>query len=77
MKRRTGRSSQTSNNKKKCKKENISDDILIGCLIVVNFGLIIARDLLLVEDNDIKLEENALKEKNVPMGINFIENKGK
>ena len=41
-------------------KEYISDDILVGDLIMVNYGDIMAADLLLVEGNGIKMDESAL-----------------
>ena len=41
-------------------KEYISDDILVGDLIVVNYGDIMAADLLLIEGNGIKMDESAL-----------------
>jgi Ca2+ transporting ATPase len=41
-------------------KEFVSDDILVGDLIVVNYGDIMAADLLLVEGNGIKIDESAL-----------------
>ena len=41
-------------------KEFVSDDILVGDLIVVNYGDIMAADLLLVEGNGIKMDESAL-----------------
>ena len=37
-----------------------SDDILVGDLIIVNYGDIIPADLLLVEGNGIKMDESAL-----------------
>ena len=40
--------------------ELISDDILVGDLIMVNYGDIMAADLLLVEGNGIKMDESAL-----------------
>ena len=40
--------------------EYISDDILVGDLIMVNYGDIMAADLLLVEGNGIKMDESAL-----------------
>ena len=41
-------------------KEYISDDILVGDLIMVNYGDIMAADLLLIEGNGIKMDESAL-----------------
>ena len=38
----------------------ISDDILVGDLIMVNYGDIMAADLLLIEGNGIKMDESAL-----------------
>ena len=40
--------------------EYISDDILVGDLIMVNYGDIMAADLLLIEGNGIKIDESAL-----------------
>jgi Ca2+ transporting ATPase len=40
--------------------EYISDDILVGDLIMVNYGDIIAADLLLIEGNGVKMDESAL-----------------
>ena len=40
--------------------EHISDDILVGDLIMVNYGDIMAADLLLIEGNGIKMDESAL-----------------
>lgn len=40
--------------------EYISDDILVGDLIMVNYGDIMAADLLLLEGNGIKMDESAL-----------------
>ena len=40
--------------------EYISDDILVGDLIMVNYGDIMAADLLLIEGNGIKMDESAL-----------------
>ena len=40
--------------------EYISDDILVGDLIMVNYGDIIPADLLLIEGNGIKIDESAL-----------------
>ena len=41
-------------------KEYISDDILVGDLIMVNYGDIMAADLLLIEGNGVKMDESAL-----------------
>ena len=41
-------------------KEYISDEILVGDLIFVNYGDIMAADLLLIEGNGIKMDESAL-----------------
>ena len=41
-------------------KEYVSDDILVGDLIMVNYGDIMAADLLLIEGNGIKMDESAL-----------------
>ena len=38
----------------------ISDDILVGDLIMVNYGDIMAADILLIEGNGIKMDESAL-----------------
>ena len=40
--------------------EYISDDILVGDLIMINYGDIMAADLLLIEGNGIKMDESAL-----------------
>ena len=40
--------------------EFTSDDILVGDLIMVNYGDIMAADLLLIEGNGIKMDESAL-----------------
>ena len=40
--------------------EYISDDLLVGDLIAVNYGDIMAADCLLVEGNGIKMDESAL-----------------
>ena len=40
--------------------EYISDDLLVGDLIMVNYGDIMAADLLLIEGNGIKMDESAL-----------------
>ena len=44
-----------------------SDDILVGDLILVNYGDIIPADLLLVEGNGIKMDENALTGESYPV----------
>ena len=41
-------------------KEYISDDILVGDLIMINYGDIMPADLLLIEGNGIKMDESAL-----------------
>ena len=41
-------------------KEYISDDILVGDLIKINYGDIMPADLLLIEGNGIKMDESAL-----------------
>ena len=38
----------------------ISDDLLVGDLIIINYGEIIAADILLIEGNGIKMDESAL-----------------
>ena len=48
-------------------KEYISDDILVGDLIMVNYGDIMAADLLLIEGNGIKMDESALTGESDPM----------
>ena len=40
--------------------EYISDDILVGDLIMVNYGDIMAADILLIEGNGVKMDESAL-----------------
>ena len=45
----------------------ISDDILVGDLIMVNYGDIMAADLLLVEGNGVKMDESALTGESDPM----------
>ena len=47
--------------------EYISDDILVGDLIMVNYGDIMAADLLLIEGNGIKMDESALTGESDPM----------
>ena len=44
-----------------------SDDILVGDLILINYGDIIPADLLLVEGNGIKMDENALTGESFPV----------
>ena len=41
-------------------EQYISDDILVGDLIMINYGDIMAADLLLIEGNGIKMDESAL-----------------
>ena len=41
-------------------EEHISDDLLVGDLIMINYGDIMAADILLVEGNGIKMDESAL-----------------
>ena len=41
-------------------EEHISDDILVGDLIMINYGDIIPADVLLIEGNGIKMDESAL-----------------
>jgi Ca2+ transporting ATPase len=48
-------------------KEYISDDILVGDLIMVNYGDIMAADLLLIEGNGVKMDESALTGESDPM----------
>ena len=38
----------------------ISDDLLVGDLIIINYGEIMAADILLIEGNSIKMDESAL-----------------
>ena len=47
--------------------EYISDDILVGDLIMINYGDIMAADLLLIEGNGIKIDESALTGESDPM----------
>ena len=47
--------------------EYISDDILVGDLIMVNYGDIMAADLLLIEGNGVKMDESALTGESDPM----------
>ena len=53
--------------RKGVQQDYISDDILVGDLIVVNYGEIMAADLLLVEGNGIKMDESALTGESDPM----------
>lgn len=41
-------------------EQHISDDLLVGDLLMVNYGEIIPADILLVEGNGIKMDESAL-----------------
>ena len=41
-------------------EDHISDDLLVGDLIMVNYGDIMAADVLLIEGNVIKMDESAL-----------------
>ena len=41
-------------------EDHISDDILVGDLIMINHGNIIAADILLIERNGILMDESAL-----------------
>ena len=41
-------------------EDHISDDLLVGDLIMVNYGDIMAADVLLIEGNGIKMDESAL-----------------
>ena len=41
-------------------EDHISDDLLVGDLIMVNYGDIMAADILLIEGNGIKMDESAL-----------------
>ena len=40
--------------------DHISDDLLVGDLIMINYGDIMAADILLIEGNGIKMDESAL-----------------
>ena len=53
--------------RKGIQKEYISDDILVGDLIIINYGEIMAADLLLIEGNGIKMDESALTGESDPM----------
>ena len=41
-------------------EDHISDDLLVGDLIMINYGDIMAADILLIEGNGIKMDESAL-----------------
>ena len=41
-------------------QDHISDDLLVGDLIMINYGDIMAADILLIEGNGIKMDESAL-----------------
>ena len=41
-------------------EDHISDDILVGDLIMINYGEILPADVLLIEGNGIKMDESAL-----------------
>ena len=41
-------------------EDHISDDILVGDLIMINYGEIMPADILLIEGNGIKMDESAL-----------------
>jgi magnesium-transporting ATPase (P-type) len=41
-------------------EDHISDDLLVGDLIMINYGDIMPADILLIEGNGIKMDENAL-----------------
>ena len=41
-------------------EDHISDDLLVGDLIMINYGDIMAADVLLIEGNGIKMDESAL-----------------
>ena len=41
-------------------ENHISDDILVGDLIIINYGDIICADILLIDGNGIKMDESAL-----------------
>ena len=41
-------------------ENHISDDILVGDLIIINYGDVICADILLIEGNGIKMDESAL-----------------
>ena len=48
-------------------KMHNSDDILVGDLILINYGDIIPADLLLIEGNGIKMEENDITGESYPV----------
>ena len=48
-------------------EDHISDDLLVGDLIMVNYGDIMAADVLLIEGNGIKMDESALTGESDPM----------
>ena len=41
-------------------EDHVSDDLLVGDLIMINYGDIMAADILLIEGNGIKMDESAL-----------------
>ena len=41
-------------------EDHISDDLLVGYLIIINYGDIMAADIILIEGNGIKTDESAL-----------------
>ena len=41
-------------------EDHISDDLLVGDIIMINYGDIMAADILLIEGNGIKMDESAL-----------------
>ena len=41
-------------------EDHVSDDLLVGDIIMINYGDIIAADILLLEGNGIKIDESAL-----------------
>ena len=41
-------------------EEHISDDLLVGDIIMINYGEIMAADILLIEGNGIRMDESAL-----------------
>ena len=41
-------------------EDHISDDLLVGDLIMINYGDIMAADILLIEGNGVKMDESAL-----------------
>ena len=48
-------------------QESTSDDLLVGDIIMINYGDIIAADILLLEGNGIKMDESALTGESNPM----------